>query len=44
MRKLILRLILGVLLAAIVFVGSTASVAVADEAPAADPNTAQAAE
>jgi hypothetical protein len=36
MSKLVFRIVLGVLLAALVFIGSSASVAVAD---CADPNT-----
>jgi hypothetical protein len=40
MSKLAVRVILGVLLAVMMFIGSAASVAVADDAPA-DPNTVQ---
>ena len=44
MSKLAVRMILGVLLAAMMFIGSTARVAVAEDAPAADPNAVKAAE
>jgi hypothetical protein len=41
MSKLAVRLILGVLLAAMMFIGSAARVAVAEDGGCADPNTVQ---
>jgi hypothetical protein len=44
MSKKLTKIALGLLLAALIFIGSAASVAVADEGAPADPNTVQPAE